>query len=477
MRTRPLIEVALVATLVPALVAAPALPHATLTATTPEAGASLGAAPARVVLRFDEPVETAGGAVRVYDARREQVQAGTPFHLAGDARTLAVRLRPALAKGGYVATFRTVSVDSHAVSGGFPFDIGGAGHSAVASVSELQAGQGGWPLTSAAFAAVRAIQYAAIALGIGVLAVLLLAWLPALRAVATPVVSWQIASAAFAHRARALLQGAAVGGVVTAWLALPLQAATTQGTSPWSALGDVPLVLSTRFGVIWGSAVLAWLAVAVIVAGNGVLIPVLRPATLGATGVALPGAGGWLPAVAAPVMALALLPGLAGHAGARPPVVVLLPANLLHVLAAGAWIGGLAVLVVALPAAARRLDGPQRSELLSGVLARFSTLALTAVGLVLAGGVAQSLLELGAPGDLIGTPFGRAVSVKAALVAGLLACGAVNRRRALPALARAASEGRADGGSADVLRRTLRIEVALGLAALATSGALAGYQP
>lgn len=477
MKHRPLIEVALVAALAPALVAAPALAHATLAATTPEAGASLGAAPARVVLRFDEPVETALGAVRVYDARREQVQAGRPFHLAGDARTLAVRLRPGLAKGDYVATYRTVSADSHAVTGGFPFAVGGAGGPAAATVSELVAGPGGGPLTSVVFAVVRAIQYAAIAIGVGVLAVLLLAWLPALRDVVTPTTSWQTASAAFAQRARALLQGAAVAGAVTAWLALPLQAAATQGTSPWSALGDVPLVLSTRFGVVWGLGVLAWVAVVVIVAGNGVLIPVLRPATVGATGVALPGAGGWLAAVATPILGLALVPGLAGHAGARQPVAILLPANLLHVLAAGAWIGGLAVLVVALPAAARRLNDRQRTELLSGVLTRFSTLALVAVALVLAGGVLQSLLELGAPGDLIGTPFGRAVVAKTALVAGLLACGAVNRSRTLPALAHAAAEGRADRESADMLRHTLQLEVALGLAALATSGALAGFQP
>ena len=56
------------------------------------------------------------------------------------------------------------------------------------------------------------------------------------------------------------------------------------------------------------------------------------------------------------VLALALLPGLGGHAGSQDPVAVLLTANVLHVLAAGAWIGGLAVLVLALPAATRRLE-------------------------------------------------------------------------------------------------------------------------
>ena len=42
-----------------------------------------------------------------------------------------------------------------------------------------------------------------------------------------------------------------------------------------------------------------------------------------------------------------LLPALGGHAGVQAPVAVLLPANVVHVIAASAWIGGLALLVLA----------------------------------------------------------------------------------------------------------------------------------
>src|SRR4051794_21936222 len=72
---------------------APASAHAELQASSPEAGAQLAAAPARVLLRFDEPVETALSAVKVVDARGHEVQAGTPFHPDGDTTGLAVRLR------------------------------------------------------------------------------------------------------------------------------------------------------------------------------------------------------------------------------------------------------------------------------------------------------------------------------------------------------------------------------------------------
>jgi copper transport protein len=174
---------------------------------------------------------------------------------------------------------------------------------------------------------------------------------------------------------------------------------------------------------------------------------------------------------------LALLPGLGGHAGVQNPVAVLLPANVVHVLAAGAWIGGVAALVGALPAATRRLEPADRTRLLAAALSRFSTLALIAVAALLAGGILQALLELGAVDDLWDTAFGRAITIKVALVVLLLGLGALNRRRTVPRLRRAAGEGAAPGAAGVLLRRTLRAELALGVAALGVTGALAGYAP
>ncbi len=172
-----------------------------------------------------------------------------------------------------------------------------------------------------------------------------------------------------------------------------------------------------------------------------------------------------------------LLPALGGHAGVQAPVAVLLPANVVHVVAASAWIGGLALLVLALPAAAARLEPPDRTRLLTGAVGRFSALAPFAVALLLAGGIVQSVLELDALDDLWDTAYGRAIIVKSVLVLGLLALGLRNRRRTLPALGRAAEAGASPGRPGLTLRRALRAEVALGVAALAATGALAGYSP
>jgi copper transport protein len=133
--------------------------------------------------------------------------------------------------------------------------------------------------------------------------------------------------------------------------------------------------------------------------------------------------------------------------------------------------------VLALRAATARLEPGDRTRLLAAVVARFSTLAGIAIAVLLASGLAQGLVEVRTLDNLVDTAFGRAVLVKVAIFAALVAVGAINRRRLLPALARAARDGGTPGRAGLLLRRTLRAELVLGVAALAATGALAGYAP
>jgi copper transport protein len=436
--------------------------HATLESSTPARGAALERPPGEVVLRFSEPVEVAFGAVRVIDAGGRELARGDAYHPDGAGSAVAVRLPPELPRGGYTVTYRVISADSHPVSGGFVFGVGSGAAAPAKEVADLLAGQDAGPVTSVAFAAARAVQFGAIALGLGLLAVLLAAWLPGLRATAGAGERWSGAAAAFGSRVDLLLLAAAAAGLASALLGLVLQTAVAGGTTFWAALADTGSVLETRFGVVWGIGALAW-AIVLVLASMSRAASSREPSGLLLAGV--------------PLLALALLPGLGGHAGTQEPVAVLLPANVIHVLAASAWIGGLATVVIALPAATRRLEASDRTRLIVAVLGRFSTLALISVALLLAGGILQSLLELGAVDDLWDTAFGRAILVKGGFVAALLALGLLNRRRILPALGHAVTEGRPPGRTGVLLRRSLRSEVALGAAALATTGALAGYTP
>lgn len=114
-------------------------------------------------------------------------------------------------------------------------------------------------------------------------------------------------------------------------------------------------------------------------------------------------------------------------------------------LGASAWIGGIAALVLALPAATRAVGAEARTPLLAATMGRFSTIALAGVAALLTGGILQSLLQLDAIANLIATAFGRAILGKLGLVLALLGLGALNRRRILPALDRAAAEGASPG--------------------------------
>ncbi len=409
--------------------------HATLESTTPERGAALERPPGEVVLRFSEPVEVAFGAVRVIDAGGRQVARGDAYHPDGAGSAVAVRLPPDLPRGGYTVTYRVISADSHPVSGGFVFGVGAGAAAPATEIADLLEGQDSGPVTSTAFAATRAVQYGAIALALGLLAVLLAVWSPGLRATAGSGERWSGAAAAFSGRADMLLLAAAAAGVASALLGLVLQTAVAGGTTFWAAIGETGSILETRFGIVWGLGALAWAIVLVLVS--------MARATRAGSERTPDGARLFLLGV--PLLALAFLPGLGGHAGTQEPVAVLLPANVLHVLAASAWIGGLATLVLALPSATRRLEDGDRTRLLSAVLGRFSTLALAAVAVLLAGGILQSLLELDALDDLWESAFGRAILVKAALVTALLALGALNRRRILPALRRAEGERASPG--------------------------------
>jgi copper transport protein len=135
--------------------------------------------------------------------------------------------------------------------------------------------------------------------------------------------------------------------------------------------------------------------------------------------------------VPAAVTALALLlaPTLAGHAlDPSQPRLLSVPADALHVVAAATWIGVLVGLGVVVP----RTGAP--AERRREAWRRGSALALGAVALLAVSGITRAATELSAVSQAWSTSYGRALLVKSALFAGLLAAGYVSRlrRRVVP---------------------------------------------
>src|ERR1700761_8452745 len=194
-RSLPVVLACVMALLLPAAASA----HARLEGTEPPQGAVVKKEPSAVVFEFDEQVEGNFGAVRVYDAAGERVDEGDAFHPNGEGPRLGVHLKPNLPDGSYTATYRVVSADGHIVSSGFVFSIGKAGKAPTQTVAELTAGSGNGKVTEVAFGLARGLQYAAIALGAGGLAFLLIVWLPALGALGGAVGEWGEARGALAR--------------------------------------------------------------------------------------------------------------------------------------------------------------------------------------------------------------------------------------------------------------------------------------
>jgi copper transport protein len=440
-----------------------ALAHATLEGTSPPRGATVKQQPSAVVFRFSEPVEGNFGAVRVYDAAGQRVDEGDAFHPDGEGPKLGVHLKPDLPDGSYTATYRVVSADGHIVSSGYVFSVGKAGRAPQETVAELVAGGSSGTATKIGMGIARGAQYAALAVALGALAFLLLVWWPARRLVGETGERWERADSAFERRLRAALLLAAAAGALSAAAAIVFEAAQAAGVSAGSALDSTILreELGTRFGTVWGFTAVAWFLL-----GLGVM-PALRRASAWHTS-----------PLFVPLAFIALEPALSGHPSTQSPVALLFPANVLHVVAMAVWVGGLASLVLFLPAATRELEAPDRSRLIAATLARFSPVALACVAVILLTGLGQAYAYVRHLDNLLDTAYGRAVLIKFVLLVGLLIpLGAYNRYRSVPRLERVAAGGRVPGRDGLHLRRALRGELALVVVVLGVTAALAGYAP
>ncbi|MGA9875062.1 MAG: CopD family protein [Solirubrobacteraceae bacterium] len=462
-----------------------ALAHAQLLGTSPQTGSTVAKQPKEVIFEFNQAVGGTLGAVRVYNAQGEEVDNLDVGHPDGEEHWMGVGLKPGLPDGTYTATYRVISADTHIVYGGLVFNLGHAGAAPKFTVAGLIGRNSSGEVTKLAFGVVRALDYLSLALGIGGLVFLALAWLPALAASAGAEPGWGAASRAFASRVQLLLLVAVALGVLVSVFGILLQGASAAGVSLWASLKGTIVndTLKSRFGEVWGARGLVWLALGALLAGarlsRRAAIPVLRPATLGADGAAV---GPYPPRAVVALAALgvgflAITPALSGHASIQGPRGVFFPSDVVHVLAASVWVGGIACLLIALPAATRQLEGPQRSRLLLATLLRFSPLALVCVIAIAITGAIQAYIDVRSLDGLLHTTYGELVIVKVVLFVTLLGFGWVNRERVIPTLERLAGAGHPPGSGGIVARRSMRGELTLMIAVFGVTAALISYAP
>jgi putative copper resistance protein D len=172
------------------------------------------------------------------------------------------------------------------------------------------------------------------------------------------------------------------------------------------------------------------------------------------------------------VTAICLMGSLAGsgHAAGTPGALgdVHLVADVLHLLAAAAWLGGLLPLSLLFGMALRQTD-PSLASALSVATRRFSTLGLLSVGTLLCTGLVNTCMLAGSLPALAYTDYGGLLLLKVALFGVIVAIASNNRLKLMPELSSTDAVRR--------LNRNARIEVALGLAIIAIVSVLGTLSP
>jgi copper resistance protein C len=96
--------------------------HALLEQALPPVGGTVAKAPAEVTIEFSETVEPAFSTIAVTDAAGNRVDTGKPQTASGDAKRLAVGVKP-LSAGTYTVTWHATSTDTHRTQGHFSFTV------------------------------------------------------------------------------------------------------------------------------------------------------------------------------------------------------------------------------------------------------------------------------------------------------------------------------------------------------------------
>lgn len=322
-----------------------------------------------------------------------------------EGRVLRVAVPASVQPGTQSVTWRIVSLDGHPVGGTHVFSIGV--RSAVAGGGGAAPGAMPGGAAAGPAAAARLALTLSLVFGVGGLLWAAIAGLPAGRPA-------RLAACA-AGPAALLALGAHGLDLADAGPAALLTAA------PWRLALDSPLC---------ATAILAVLAGGIAAAGAG-----RRPLLLIAWGLA------------------AASFAVSGHAASAAPRPWMAVAVAIHAAAMLFWIGALPGLAAALKAGAD-----------AGLLRRFSRLATPLVAALAASGAALAWVQLGGAAEALWqTGYGRVLTAKLVLAALLLALAAVNRLVLTPALAAG------DPAARRRLGRSVRAEIALGLAILAAA--------
>ena len=465
---KPTVVFALLACLATVLVVEQsASAHANLLKASPEPSQTLEAPPERVIIWFTEPIEPVFSTITVLDARGADVTEGDTTFDATEPTAMWVPLAQ-VEYGTFTVVWQNVSsVDGHKATGSFLFSVGEPlGARAQTDIAEQPI------IQSPADPAVRWIIY----IGIAVFAGGLLFELPVASRVARAEDDHQSFSFALAVSNRfASIALTAIIVVVLAQIAqIALQSAIAfdDAAAAIDPTRVIDVLTQSDWGRFWSwrftAAVLAALTLFAAVQTSKTTARSLKDDELEELPFTTESPFG-IAALAIGGIYLFLI-SLTSHNAATPTDIrwFAVATDLIHVLAATTWVGGIAYLLVASVHAIRSDDQSSRTVLLTFAM-RFAPLAIFATTILVASGIVSSLMQVTIP-EALNTPYGRVLGTKIILLAILIALAIRNNRSV-------AKSSKSGNTSTRKLRRYITLELAVAFAVLLATAGLASLEP
>lgn len=436
----------LVAPLLTAARGAAAFPHLALKRSEPADASRLSAPPQQLSLWFTAKPQLAFSRIALTGPMGE-----VPLDaiVTDTGNMLRAAIPRALAAGDYTVLWRTASADGHPIRGQFTFSVMAPATvdatPAPAATASVRPDTGTSVVAAFAsesrtdFRSARWLEFVALITILGALGFR--------HGVLPPLASRGVSTADAADRARRLGQGALFLYTLAAIVRLYAESVALNGQE--RALAPealLPVLTQTSWGMGWSTGVFGAFLVFL-----GWTIS-KRTVSIG-TPLALTGAFGIVAA-----------PALTGHAAASSSFIIAVTLDMLHVLAAGAWIGGLLMVLLAGIPAMRRLTNGNPDAAVGALVNSFHPLALFCAPIVVIAGMGTSYLRLGGIAPLTTTPYGATLLVKLGLfvlVAGAALYNSLRARRKL---------GTPDGTS--YLRRSAALELFFAALVLAATSVL-----
>ncbi|MBP8001375.1 MAG: copper resistance protein CopC/CopD [Chloroflexi bacterium] len=382
----------------------PVSAHAALLRSEPGENAILSAPPTEVRLWFTEPISPQFSGAQLLDTEGTRLE----IHLATDEtqNNLLIIGLPPIEDGVYSVLWRVHSTaDGHFTQGLFVFGVG-AGANVSAAASPAPVTPIAWPEV-----ALRWLNFTFLLGLIGAAAINFFVLKPAHSPEPLASILYQTQRRIWHWGWWWCVAGLIVGLLWLAWQTTQLKSSLPEGTALLIITGAW---LSSRLGVLWGVRQLALLVLILALSRQRQPQPLLLWGLL---------------------LLLLFSQSLTSHAAALPnqlPLALLV--DILHLLAAGVWVGGLLALAIGLLPLLRH-HRPQFKAVIKAGWAPFGRLALLAVLLLIATGLYSTGRQVVSLDALISTLYGQALLVKVGLMLVVGLVGFTNALLLHPALA------------------------------------------